>query len=197
MAGKSTVTKDYVVLLKQGDKGFLRDLYLTVLPNVKTYVLKNSGTTDDAHDIFHNALETLIISAHQGRLNISGDIDPYLFRICRNKWIDSLRKKSKLPQVSIEEDRRELKEEAEEYETLEKNKRLKTALDGTYALLSTTCQELIRMVQDGIDMNHIMNKLGMASANTVYRRKFACMKRWRELLLSNQDYQSYKSYHEQ
>ncbi len=64
-------------------------------------------------------------------------------------------------------------------------------------MLSATCQELIRMVQDGVDMKDIMSKLGMKSTNTVYRRKFACMKRWRELLLSNHDYQSYKSYHEQ
>jgi len=197
VAGKSTTTKDYIVLLKQGDKGFLRDLYQTVLPKVKTWILKNSGTSDDAHDIFHNALEALIISAHQDKLYVSGDIAPYLFRICRNKWIDNLRKRSKLPEVSIEDDRRELKEEAKEYETLDQNQRLKAALDGTYAMLSATCQELIRMVQDGVDMKDIMSKLGMKSTNTVYRRKFACMKRWRELLLSNHDYQSYKSYHEQ
>ena len=196
MDHKSIEIDSYSRLLRSGDKSFLRGLYGAVLPKVRSWVSNNSGTINDANDLFHQALETLIISASQNRLNVNGDIEPYIFKMCKYKWIDQLRKKDKLAQIDINTQEEQLRQEAQEFELLDMNKSLKFALDATYDQLSETCQKIVKLVKASTNVEHMVKQLKMSSANTLYRRKFACMKRWRELLLLNESYLNYKSYYE-
>jgi DNA-binding CsgD family transcriptional regulator len=57
----------------------------------------------------------------------------------------------------------------------------KERLDASLAQLSPTCQDLLRLLGRGVSSVEAAEKLGMTNANTVYRRKNACLKRWREL----------------
>ena len=63
-----------------------------------------------------------------------------------------------------------------EEEQLEKER-----LDASLAQLSPTCRDLLRLLGRGVSSVEAAEKLGMTNANTVYRRKNACLKRWREL----------------
>lgn len=54
-------------------------------------------------------------------------------------------------------------------------------LDTSFKELSELCQKLLRLLISGVSSAEASAQLGMSDANTVYRRKSACVGRWRTL----------------
>lgn len=70
----------------------------------KSYVCKNNGTEEDAADIFQESISVAWLNLCNGRFE--GDpeqFNAYIRQICKHKWINELRSKSK-SQVFLSED---------------------------------------------------------------------------------------------
>ncbi|OAV46178.1 RNA polymerase sigma factor [Lewinella sp. 4G2] len=174
----------YLRALRENDSATVNELYQQSFPKIVTWVKRNNGSEDDAADLFQEALVSLYHSAHKPGYTLTCPIGALIFSICRNRWIDQLRKKNKEQKVrEVEvarydsEDRVASALEIEEEAALRKRK-----LDTTMAQLSATCQDLLKLLAKGTKPAEAAEKLGMSNANTVYRRKNACLQRWRELL---------------
>jgi DNA-directed RNA polymerase specialized sigma24 family protein len=70
------------------------------------------------------------------------------------------------------------------YERWEDEHLEKERLDKSLAQLSETCQKLLRLFGRGVSSTEAAEKMGMPNTNTVYRRKNACLSRWREIFQS-------------
>ena len=190
-------TKSYLEALKNGDAILIREIYKNFFPNLLSWIQSNSGDQSDALDIFHDALEVIIYQVHQPNSRIwEIDLGPYLFRICRNKWVDQLRRKKTFDEkVSIDLQIR-LNEEADTSINIEKEgvkeSVLKRALEDSFLKISDICRSIIEMMNRGLSPLEMADQLSMPNTNTFYRRKFACLKRWKEILEADASYQSYK-----
>lgn len=80
--------------LVRNDRGTLKKLYALHFPTVKQYVLRNSGTGDDARDVFQEAITVLWLKAKDGTLLATTDPGAFLFQVSKNKWLDRLRSAS-------------------------------------------------------------------------------------------------------
>jgi RNA polymerase sigma factor (sigma-70 family) len=74
----------------------LKGLY-NILPDVKKYIKANSGTTDDAQDIFQDALVVLYKKVHSENFELIASLKTYLLAIVKNSWLQELRQRKKLP----------------------------------------------------------------------------------------------------
>ena len=79
-------------ILNQDDKT-LNWLYDNYFQTVKNHILKNSGTHDDASDVFQDSIITLYSQICDNSLNLTSDLKGYFFGIARNIWSSYLRKK--------------------------------------------------------------------------------------------------------
>lgn len=79
--------------LSRNDEKAVRALYTRHFPAVEQYVLQNNGARSDAKDLFQEALIVLWTNLKEGRLQPTADtnLGAYLYRICKNKWLDNLR----------------------------------------------------------------------------------------------------------
>ena len=90
----------------------LKGLYKT-LPTLKRYILANSGTADDAADIFQDALVILYKKIQMPDMVFTVPLKTYLLAIARNCWMQELRRRKKLrvndalPDIAPEEDTKE------------------------------------------------------------------------------------------
>jgi len=66
-------------------------------------------------------------------------------------------------------------------------------LDGTFQKLSPLCQKLLKLVESNATTDEIVAQMEMNSANTMYRRKFACMKSWKGHIEKHPFYGIWKS----
>ena len=77
--------------LLRNDPASLRALYTAHFGTVRSFVLANSGTGDDARDVFQEAITVLWLRAREGTLAPGTDPGAFLFSIARNKWLDTVR----------------------------------------------------------------------------------------------------------
>lgn len=173
----------YIIALRDNDSRRLEELYRDCAPRITKWVTNNSGTVADARDLFQEALIALHKNAHQPDFELTCPISALLFTICRNRWINQLRRKKKDTEVRKAEEQRYAPEPTtmSAYEQLEEDRIEKDKLDRSLAQLSDTCRKLLKLLGQGVSPAEAAQRLGMSNANTVYRRKNACLTRWREI----------------
>ncbi|MGV8093859.1 MAG: RNA polymerase sigma factor [Mangrovibacterium sp.] len=79
--------------LIDGDQETLNDLYKGELPKIMKLIIDNSGTIENAKDIFQDAFVIILEKVYQNRLNLTSSFSTYLYAICRNLWNETLRRR--------------------------------------------------------------------------------------------------------
>lgn len=173
----------YLVALRDNDSRKIEELYQKCSPGILRWVRSNNGTAADAADLFQEALISLHRSSHRSDFELTCPIEALVFTICRNQWINQLRRKKRESEVRSIEAERYIPDNATQstYERWETQQLEKERLDAALNQLSETCRKLLRLLGRGVSSTEAAERLGMTNANTVYRRKNACLKRWREL----------------
>lgn len=173
--------------LKRGDKESIKMIYASLFPQVRNWVVDNKGSEADAYDLFQETLETILLKINDLHSNLKG----LIMRISKNKWIDKLRKantankfKDQLVYTSNHEALSKEEEQAIKYQ-------LKYQLMEKYfSELSSTCQELMSLLKQGLTVEQVVTQLSFSNANTLYRRKAACVERWSTLIKKDTEYPS-------
>lgn len=173
----------YLVALREDNSDMVRELYKKFSPQVIQWIKKNNGSIADARDVFQEALVALLNMANDVDFVLTYPIGGLIFRICRNKWIDQIRKKNKESMVRNAEKERYTTEEGTIplLEQIEEEEIRQKKLNLAFQQLSNLCQQLLRLSSNGTAPKDIAIQLQMTNANTVYRRKSACIKRLRKL----------------
>jgi len=173
----------HIQALRRGDFAVLDKIYREHATAMRRWVLKNNGTSADAQDIFQEAIIVIHQKANDPAFVLTCPLGALLFSIGKNKWLNQLRKKNREAEVRSWEEARYKEEgaltstlEAVEEEAIRQGK-----LDATFKQLSELCQKLLRLLVSGVSSADAAVQLGMNDANTVYRRKNACVERWRTL----------------
>jgi len=174
----------YIDAFRNDDFRLLDELYESNAPQVKRWILKNSGSIEDAKDIFQETIMVIIKKAYDPDFVLTYPIGGLIFKIAKFKWTDQLRKKKTTQKVRNEVKDRLIKKEEDfslVIEAFAEEEIKQKKLDLSFEQLSDRCKSLLRMVIEGKKPAEIVNSLKMNNLNTVYRRKNACLQRWKEL----------------
>jgi len=88
----------------------LTQLYRQTFPVVQRYVLRHSGSAQDAQDVFHDALIVLYEKAVYGNLVLTAAPSTYLVSVCRNLWYRELDRRRRQPNDTLTEEHTALAE---------------------------------------------------------------------------------------
>jgi RNA polymerase sigma factor (sigma-70 family) len=138
-------------------------------------VITNSGTEDEARDIYQDALIVFWQKARSGNLVLTSKISTYIYSICQNLWRKELDRKKRLSNeekdasVSIDMD------------TAEKEKIIARCINQ----LGETCKKVLMYYYfDEMSMQDIAERLGFANTDTAKTKKYKCKKKLDELVKS-------------
>lgn len=165
--------KAIIEAIKQGDNQvILRSLYKKVLPDVKRFIRKNGGNSEQAEDMFQEGVVAFILAVKEGRFNEENTIGAYIKAVVRNKWFDQFKLK--------------LREE-EAVKNLHKNQSIEEStiseeqihtLQVLLKNLGEKCEKLIRLsVFEGYSYIDIANITEMASEDVVKTSIYRCRKK--------------------
>jgi RNA polymerase sigma factor (sigma-70 family) len=169
--------KDSEVLARiaKGDESALDFLYKKYYRMMTKLVISNSGTEDEARDVYQDALIVFWEKARSGKLVMTSKISTFIYSICLNLWRKELERKSRL---SNEE------KDDVEYQDMESEERDRIIRDCINELGDTCRRILMYYYFDGLSMNDIAEKLGYANTDTAKTKKYKCKKRLDELVKS-------------
>jgi RNA polymerase sigma factor (sigma-70 family) len=79
--------------IRREDKNVLLELYTSYFPQVRHYIMSNSGNIFDAEDIFQDALVLIYIKIRKNTLFLSSTFGTYLNGIVHFLWLKELERK--------------------------------------------------------------------------------------------------------
>ncbi|RAJ10977.1 RNA polymerase sigma factor (sigma-70 family) [Chitinophaga skermanii] len=85
----------YIEGLLQNKSEVITEIYERFSQKVKGFVVQNSGSVDDAADIFQEALVDIYNQAKYKQLILTCPFEPYLLLICKRKWLNELKKRGR------------------------------------------------------------------------------------------------------
>ena len=81
----------YLHAIKNSDSQLLTKIYQSYFPQIKIFVIKNSGNTPDAEDVFQDALVSLFRRLQKEDIEIQNTFENYLYGVCKFIWLKRLK----------------------------------------------------------------------------------------------------------
>ncbi len=157
----------------KGDEKALEFLYKKYYRMMTKLVITNSGTEDEARDIYQDALIVFWQKATSGKLVLTSKISTYIYSICQNLWRKELDRKKRL---SNEEKDSPVSLDTE---TAERDKIILQCIEQ----LGDTCKKVLMYYYfDEMSMQDIADVLGFANTDTAKTKKYKCKKKLDDLV---------------
>jgi RNA polymerase sigma factor (sigma-70 family) len=153
---------------------------------VEHHVVSNSGSKDEALDIFQEGLVTLYKKVNSDDFDQNIKIVGFLIQSCKFLWSNELRKK-KVRQGSDDTKLGFLEYEDEMEETIEKEEKIQL-IEAAIKKLGDKCKQILEAFYfKSISMTIIAEKFGFRSVNSAKAQKYKCMERVRTMVLEEYD----------
>jgi len=87
---------EVLLRLKNRDRATIELIYKCLFPGICNWVIINSGTREDAEDMFHDSLLSIMIKLDSQMPNLTCDFSTFFISICRHKWFQILYRRKKI-----------------------------------------------------------------------------------------------------
>ncbi len=183
----NTITEsDYLKGIKENDFLILEKIYKTSLPEVVKYIKRNSGTLDDAKDVFQEGILIIYNKVMQDKLVLTTSFHVFLFSVCKRIWLKKLKKKSN-KEVTLESDWEFGYEEQYEERFL---KTQKWALfNQKFQELTEECRKVLKLLFNGFSGKEIAETMGYTE-EYAKRKKYKCKLSLAERIRKDRLYQN-------
>lgn len=161
--------------IKVGDERSLDYLYQKYYSMMTKLVIRNSGTEDEAKDIYQDALIVFWQKVKNDQLVLTSKISTYLYSICQNLWRKELVRKKRLSYETTE---------GNTSMDFDKEERIEIVNKSVQALGDTCRKVLSYYYFDNMSMSEIAEKLGFANADTAKTKKYKCKKELDKMITS-------------
>lgn len=165
----------YLIGLVNNDAQIINEIYKKCAGKVKSFIVFNNGSTNDAEDIFQEALVDVYHQAKYKDLQLTCPFEPFLLLVCKRKWLNQLKKKSIIQVTNNEDDLLHIGEDTfEQAEALEKQKEQSAIFLEAFEKLGERCQEIIRWSMQGEAQEKVAEALGV-TYGYLRKKKSECM----------------------
>lgn len=169
--------------LARNDRKAVEALYKQNYSMVQSFILNNNGSSDDARDIFQEAMIVLYEKAKTGNLELNCQIKTYLYSVCRRLWLKRLQQLQRFgaPVESLE-DVVPVEEELEEHDR--KNEAF-TVMEKALSHLGEPCKSLLESYYiQKKQMLDIAAEFGYTNADNAKNQKYKCLMRLKKLFFA-------------
>ena len=181
----STTEQEQLLLkgLAKNDKASVEAIYRDNYAVIQSFILNNSGTIDDARDIFQEAMVVLYEKSKDISFSLNCQIRTYLYSVCRRLWLKRLQQLSKYrTQVESLEEIVPVEEEVEEHEKKNADFQL---MEQAMGKIGEPCKSLLDAYYiQKKSMNDIAAEFGYTNADNAKTQKYKCLVRLKKLFFS-------------
>lgn len=161
--------------IRRNNIRILQYIYKTYYSYIEYFIISNSGSDDDAKDIFQEALVVIYRKLTEDELEISCSFKTYLYSVCRLLWLKQLERRKVKNELSIdseayidlEDETKELAEQNERFSLYQKH----------FKRLNEDCKKVLEMSMEKIPLKQIAEIMGYKSEKYAKKRKFQCKER--------------------
>jgi RNA polymerase sigma factor (sigma-70 family) len=165
----------FVTGLLQNETAVVKEIYERFSSKVKSYIVQNNGSEEDAADIFQEALIDIYRQAKEKALRLTCPFEPFLLLICKRKWLNEMRKRKLKKVTNDPEQLSDMGEDAvalaEQLQLQDDKTRLFMAM---FEKRGEKCREIIRWCLSGRPQEEVASALGV-TYGYLRKKKSECM----------------------
>ena len=173
--------------IKARDNSVLQYVYKNHYPSIHHFIISNSGSPDDAKDIFQESIIVIYRKVkEQKHFMLSSTFKTFIYSIARNLWLKHLRAiKYEGQKIQDQQGYMELKDEPFKVS----NDDLKMSLYQKYfKQLPEDCQNILKLTARDIPQKEIAQAMNFKSENYVKKRKHNCKEKLLEMIKKDPRY---------
>ncbi|NMC41313.1 MAG: sigma-70 family RNA polymerase sigma factor [Bacteroidales bacterium] len=155
---KEYTDKEIIEGLRNRESEVVKYLFHRYMPVIRHLILKNGGTTDDAHDIFQEGLMVILEKVDEKSFTLTSKFITLLYCICDNLWKmvlvkrkaagNYLKKAGPFEEIPDTDDRMD----NELYESIFRE---------AYESLDESCKKILKLSWQGMSLGEISDQLGL------------------------------------
>jgi len=155
---------------------------------IRSMILKNSGSIDDARDVFQDAMVILFKKLKTEEIVLQCSFNTYFYSICKHLWLQKIHKRAvevtKIREIveSIELPEDDL---IQIYDVEEEKHRL---YQKHFVRLGSECQKLLSMFLKKSSIREVTDLMGYNSERYTKVRKHRCKEELKRRILNDPDY---------
>lgn len=181
----STLEEEKLLLkgLAENDKQAIERIYRDNYAMIQAFILNNSGSHDDARDIFQEAMIVLFEKARTETFELSSQLKTYIYSVCRRLWL------KKLNQMNRYSGRLDNMEDTipvdEDMELHEKRDTDFTLMENAMSKIGEPCKSLLDAYYiQKKHMQEIAADFGYTNADNAKTQKYKCLMRLKKLFFA-------------
>lgn len=170
--------------LASSDKKAIETIYQENFNTVQALIINNNGSSDDAKDIFQDAIIVLYEKLRSGGFELNCQIKTFLYSVSRRLWLKRLQQQNRYSTpgdsmesvVSVEEELEAHEQRNTEYEMME------NAINH----LGEPCKSLLEAYYlQKKNMQEIAAGFGYTNADNAKNQKYKCLMRLKKIFFAH------------
>ncbi len=168
-----------------GIDGAIKFMYKEYYGLLQNYTCNNSGSDEDAQDIFQEVLIAFINIVQKDKFKGESSIKTFLFALNRNIWLNELKKRGRAERRDIifENQKDTIETDVSHFiAQAEVQKKIRNVVEQ----LGETCKKiLLSFYYENLSMKEILATLDYETEQAVRNKKCKCLKQLEQLLMNN------------
>jgi len=169
--------------LAQSDKKAIETIYKENFNMIQSLILNNSGSADDAKDIFQETMIVLYERVRLGTFELNCLIKTYVYSVSRRLWLKRLQQMTRYaPSLDGLHETVPVEEEVEEHETMNSEFEMMNKAIGS---LGEPCKSLLEAYYlEKKNMQEIALSFGYTNADNAKNQKYKCLMRLKKIFFA-------------
>ena len=169
--------------LARSDKKAIETIYKSHYNMVQSLILNNSGSADDAKDIFQETMIVLYEKVRAGGFELNCQIKTYVYSVSRRLWLKRLQQINRyVPALQGLENSVSVEEEMEQHERINDEFQ---AMEKAIGSLGEPCKSLLEAYYfQKKSMHEIAAGFGYTNADNAKNQKYKCLMRLKKIFFS-------------
>ena len=182
---QTTTESDYLRGIAENDFSVLQKIYRESLPEVVRYIQKNSGTADDAKDVFQEGILVVFRKIQKDQLELTTTFHIFLFSICKRIWLKKLKKKGRQTASLDVAESFTFEEDFDENFIRTRKWRL---FNRKFNALGEDCRKVLQLLFNGSSGKAIATAMGYTE-EYAKRKKYKCKMRLAQMIRSDPEFE--------
>ena len=169
--------------LAKEDKASIEQIYRDNYTMIQSLILNNNGSTDDAADIFQEAMIVLFEKSKTPGFELNCQLKTYLYSVCRRLWLKKLQQMQRFGRQS--EDLEDVIPVEDDLEMHEKRQLDFNIMENAMSKIGEPCKSLLEAYY--IQKKHMLQiatEFGYTNADNAKTQKYKCLVRLKKLFFA-------------
>jgi RNA polymerase sigma factor (sigma-70 family) len=184
--GVTTDSNELVLLkgLAANDRKAIEAIYLANYSMIQTLVISNNGTSDDARDVFQEAIIVLYEKAKSGSFELHAQLKTYIYAVCRRLWLKRLQANQRFSGDLA--NAQEMIDTGEDIDMYEHRTRDFELMEQALQHLGEPCKEILESYYlRKRNMTEIAKEFGYTNAENAKNQKYKCLMRLKKIFFGH------------